>query len=279
MSELTVIAEIGINANGKLADAKKLIKMAKDCGADYVKFQKRTIDVVYDMDFLDTKRESPFGTTQRHQKAGLEFSKEDYDKIDEYCKKLGISWFASAWDLEALEFISDYKCIFNKVASAMLTNREFVSKVAAQKKHTYISTGMSTIQEIDWAVEEFKRNKTTFTLMHAVGLYPCPDDQCNIKMMATLKKKFNCEVGYSGHELGMTPSLLAIAGGAIAIERHITLDRAGYGSDQPASLEKRGLEILIREGRLIHSMLGDGKKEISNAEKRVAKKLRYWMET
>lgn len=277
MSDLMVIAEIGINANGSLGDAKKLIDMAKDCGADAIKFQKRDIDTVYSYEYLKSDRESPFGTTQREQKEGLEFSKKDYDAIDKYCKEKDIFWFASAWDEKSQEFLRQYNCTFNKIASAMLTNLPFVDMIASEKKQTFISTGMSTIAEIDKVIDIFKKHKTPFTLMHSVSLYPCPDDKCNLKAINTLKKKYGSEIGYSGHELGLTPSLLAVSMGATVLERHVTLNRAGYGSDQSASLEKHGLEVLVREARLISDMMGDGdKKKVSKEEQDVRDKLVYW---
>jgi N-acetylneuraminate synthase len=277
MSDLMVIAEIGINANGSLGDAKKLIDMAKACGADAVKFQKRDINTVYSYEYLKSDRESPFGTTQREQKEGIEFSETDYDSIDKYCKELGIFWFASAWDEKSQEFLRKYNCNFNKIASAMLTNLPFVDMVASEKRQTFVSTGMSTIADIDKVVDIFKKHKTPLTLMHAVSLYPCPDDKCNLKAINTLKKKYGSDIGYSGHELGLTPSLLAVSMGATVLERHITLDRAGYGSDQSASLERHGLEVLIREAKLIHGMMGDGsKKKVSKEEQAVKDKLVYW---
>lgn len=276
MSELLVIGEVGINHNGSLMKAKRLIDMAKDCGCDVVKFQKRTIDTVYTREFLDSYRESPFGTTQRHQKEALEFGKEEYDEIHQYCAEKDIMWFASAWDIKSQEFLSKYNLSFNKIASAMLTNKPFIQKVAMEHRHTFISTGGSTHKDIDWVVNEFKSKQTPFTLMHAVSTYPCRDEDCNIRMVNTLAKKYRCEIGYSGHERGLTPSLLAVTLGATVIERHITLDRTSYGSDQSASLEKRGLEVLVREARLIKSMLGDGEKRILSEERDVMKKLRYF---
>ena len=276
MSELLIIGEIGLNASGSLVTAKRLIDMAKDCGCDAVKFQKRDVDTVYTREFLDSYRESPFGTTQRHQKEALEFGKEEYDEIHKYCAEKNIMWFASAWDIKSQEFLSKYNLSFNKIASAMLTNKPFIQKVAMEHRHTFISTGGSTYKDIDWVVNEFKSRQTPFTLMHSVSTYPCKDEDCNIKMVQTLAKKYRCEVGYSGHERGLTPSLLAVAVGVTAIERHITLDRTSYGSDQSASLEKRGLEVLVREAQSIKRMLGDGEKRILPEEREVMTKLRYF---
>lgn len=271
-----IIAEVGINANGSLELAKKMIDMAADSGADAVKFQKRTIRTVYDEKTLDSLRESPWGTTTREQKEGLEFSEKEYDEIDRYCKKNDIEWFASAWDVESFQFLKKYDLKYNKIASAMLTNFDFCTLVAGAGKHTFISTGMSTMRDIEKVVDVFKRSGTRFTLMHSVSLYPCPDALCNIRAVKVLRERFKCAVGYSGHEMGVTPSLLAVAMGAEAIERHISLDRSSYGSDQSASLERRGLEVLVRECDLIEGMLGTGEKSVLPEEEEVAKKLRWF---
>jgi len=274
---LLIFAEVGINHNGDINIAKQLIKIAKDAGCDAVKFQKRTIDIVYSPEILNSPRESPWGTTTREQKKGLEFGKEEYDEIDRYCKEIGIDWFASAWDIPSQKFLSQYNLKYNKIASAMLTHWDFVDKVAKEGKLTYVSTGMSTYADIDKAVNIFKRNNCPFTLMHTVSTYPCKDVDCNVLMVRKLKEKYNCSVGYSGHEVGILPSVLAVVEGAEVIERHITLDRAMYGSDQAASLEKRGMEILVRDAREVNSILGSGEKVFSDKEKAVANKLRYFM--
>lgn len=276
MPELKLVAEIGINHSGSLDTAKKLIAMAKECGCDAVKFQKRDIDTVYTQDFLDSKRESPWGTTQRDQKKGLEFGKEEYDEIDRYCKEVNIEWFASAWDLKSLEFLNQYNLKYNKIASAMLTHLDFVNAVAKQGKHTFISTGMCELSTIDSIVALFKIHHTPFTLLHCVSTYPCEDADCNISAVLLLQARYNCPVGYSGHERGILPSVLAVAMGATVIERHITLDRTAYGSDQSASLEKHGLELLVRDCRDVYKMLGKGNKEFGEKERAVAKKLRYF---
>lgn len=272
-----ITAEIGINHNGNIDIAKKLIDMAKHAVCDAVKFQKRSIDIVYSPEQLSSFRESLWGTTFREQKEGLEFGKEEYDEIARYCKDCGIEWYASAWDIPSLEFLSQYDLKYNKIASAMLTHWDFIECVAKEKKHTFISTGMSTLEEIERAIKIFKDNSCPFVLMHAVSVYPCRDDECNILMVKTLKEKYNCRVGYSGHEVGILPSVLSIVMGAEYIERHITLDRAMYGSDQAASLERRGLEILVRDCREVYTILGTGEKKILEDEKEVAKKLRYFM--
>lgn len=271
-----IIAEIGINHNGSLDIAKKLIDMAVDTGCDAVKFQKRTIDIVYTKDVLDTPRESPWGTTTREQKMGLEFGVEEYKEIDRYCKEKNIEWFASAWDVESQKFLRQFKCKYNKIASALLTHIPLLEEVASEKLHTFISTGMATYSDIDKAVEIFKKHSCPFTLMHTVSVYPCPEEDLNLNMIHTLKQKYNCPVGYSGHETSPVPSIAAAAMGITALERHVTLDRTMYGSDQSASLEKRGLEILVTGVRSVEKSLGSGKKEFGEAEQKVASKLRYW---
>lgn len=271
-----IIAEIGINHNGSLDIAKKLIDMAVDTGCDAVKFQKRTIDIVYTKDVLDTPRESPWGTTTREQKMGLEFGVEEYKEIDRYCKEKNIEWFASAWDVESQKFLRQFKCKYNKIASALLTHIPLLEEVASEKLHTFISTGMATYSDIDKAVEIFKKHNCPFTLMHTVSVYPCPEEDLNLNLIHTLKQKYNCPVGYSGHETSPVPSIAAAAMGITALERHVTLDRTMYGSDQSASLEKRGLEILVTGVRSVEKSLGNGKKEFGEAEQKVASKLRYW---
>lgn len=272
------IAEIGINHNGNLDIAKQLIDMAVGCGCDAVKFQKRTIDIVYSQKVLDTPRESPWGTTTREQKYGLEFEKAEYNQIDEYCRAKGIKWFASAWDLPSQEFIAQYDLPYNKVASAMITFQPLLEMIAGEGKPTFLSTGMCSFEDIDKAVSIFQQAGCPYTLMHCVSTYPCRDDACNIKVIKALKERYNCPVGYSGHEVGILPSVLAVAMGAEAIERHITLDRAMYGSDQAASLEHRGLELLIRDCSAVGATLGDGNKRFDAPEQEVARKLRYFRE-
>ena len=271
-----IIAEIGINHNGSLDIAKKLIDMAVETGCDAVKFQKRTIDIVYTKDVLDTPRESPWGTTTREQKMGLEFGVEEYKEIDKYCKGKNIEWFASAWDVESQKFLRQFNCKYNKIASALLTHIPLLEEVACEKLHTFISTGMATYADIDKAVEIFKKHNCPFTLMHTVSVYPCPEEELNLNMIHSLKERYKCPVGYSGHETSPVPSIAAAAMGITALERHVTLDRTMYGSDQSASLEKRGLEILVSGVRSVEKSLGSGKKEFGEAEQKVASKLRYW---
>ena len=270
-----VIAEIGINHNGSLGIAKKLIDVAVSAGCDAVKFQKRDIEKVYPKETLDQPRESPWGTTQRQQKLGLEFSLKEYSIIDKYCKKKKIPWFVSCWDVGSQIQMRKFKTKYNKVASAMLVHEKLLKTIAEEKKHTFISTGMSTLKEIENAVKIFRKFKCPFELMHSHSAYPMKPDEANLKLIPFLKNKFKCKIGYSGHESGsylicVTASLL----GATSIERHITLDRTMYGSDQPASLEPEGLFRLVRDLRTIEKIQGDGKKRIWDSELETAKKLR-----
>jgi len=276
MKKTFIIAEIGINHNGDINIAKNLILLAKSSGCDAVKFQKRTIDIVYTKEELEKPRESPWGKTQREQKQGLEFTKKDYDEINEFCKKNNIIWFASAWDIPSLNFLDQYSLKYNKVASAMITHEEFLLEIAKRKKYTFISTGMSNYKIIDKAVEIFKNNKCEFELMHTVSAYPCPEDQLNLHLIKDLQEKYKCKVGYSGHEPSVSPTIIAACLGATSIERHITLDRSMYGSDQAASLEKKGLEELVNIIRKIPTVIGNKEKSIFECEIEVAKKLRYW---
>ena len=269
------IAEIGINHNGNIDIAKKLIDEAAKVGFDAVKFQKRTIDIVYSKEILDSSRESPWGNTQREQKEGLEFGSDQYDEIDKYCKKQKILWFASAWDTESLKFLEKYKLNYNKIASAMITDLNFLEEIAKRKKHTFISTGMSSSKNIDDAVKIFSNNNCSFELMHCVSTYPCKSEDVNLNVIDSLKKKYNCKVGYSGHENGIIISLAAYVKGISSLERHITLDRSMYGSDQSASLELRGVRELMSGINKIKLSMGDGEiGKILEDEKVIAKKLR-----
>ena len=270
-----IIAELGINHNGDIEIAKKLIDMAKQCGCDAVKFQKRTVEKVYSKEVLDAPRESPWGTTTKEQKLGLEFNKKEYDVIDSYCKEKQIDWYASAWDKDSQLFLRQYNLKYNKIASAMLTNLELAEIVADEKKKTFISTGMSTMDQIKQIVEIFHKKNCPFELMHSNSSYPTKFEEANLKCITTLKKEFGCDVGYSGHEnASYIVCIPAVMLGATSIERHITLDRSMYGSDQSASLEKAGLERLVRDIRRIDSILGDGAKRVWDSEKPVMKKLR-----
>ncbi|HLG69037.1 MAG TPA: N-acetylneuraminate synthase family protein [Chloroflexota bacterium] len=271
-----VIAEIGINHNGDLALAKQLIDMARNAGCDAVKFQKRTVDIVYSQAMLDSARESPWGTTQRDQKLHLEFGEAEYDEIDRYCREIGIEWFASAWDIPSQEFLRRYNLRYNKIASAMITHLDLLEFVAEEGRATFISTGMSSYEQIDRAVEIFRHHDCPFVLMHAVSEYPAHEQSLNLRVMHELRKRYGAPVGYSGHEVTMVPSVIAATMGAVAVERHITIDRSMYGSDQSASLEKRGLELMVSYIRTIPQVLGDGVKRITPGEGENSHKLRYW---
>ena len=274
-----IVAEIGINHNGDIATAKKLIDMAAEAGCDAVKFQKRSIEIVYSEETLDSPRESPWGTTQREQKMGLEFGEDEYDEIDAYCHKVGIDWFASAWDLPSQEFLRRYDFQYNKIASAMATHLDFLEAVAEEKKLTFCSTGMCEIEEIDRMVEIFRQRDCPFVLMHTVSTYPSPDTDLNLQCLHTLREHYACPIGYSGHEASVSPSVMAAVMGAAVIERHITLDRAMYGSDQAASLERVGLTSMVGQIRKVPVVMGSGVKTTTEGEKAVAEKLRYWSAT
>lgn len=269
-----IIGEIGINHNGDLSVAKKLIDGATDAGCNAVKFQKRTVDLVYFKEELDQPRESPWGTTNRQQKNGLEFDADAYTEIDSYCKSRSIDWLASAWDIPSQKFLREYNCNYNKIASPLLTHRELLVAVAEEKKHTFISTGMSTMEEIGKAVAIFRSNDCPFELMHCNSTYPMPVEEANLLTIHTLRDAFKCNVGYSGHETGIAVSLAAAAMGATSIERHITLDRSMYGSDQAASLEMVGLTRLVKDIRAITAARGDGTKRVTDSEKAAHGKLR-----
>ena len=270
-----IIAEIGINHNGDLDIAKKLIDLASIAGCNAVKFQKRTVEKVYSKEVLDSPRDSPWGTTTREQKLGLEFSLNDYKKIDSYCKKKKISWFVSCWDVSSQIDMRKFNLKYNKVASAMLVHEKLLHTIAEEKKHTFISTGMSTIEQISKAVNIFKKHSFPFELMHSHSAYPMNPKEANLKVIETLQKKFKCDVGYSGHETGSyLICVAAVVLGATSIERHITLDRAMYGSDQAASLEAPGLLRMVKDIRDLDDILGNGKKRIWDSEKPAMKKLR-----
>ncbi len=270
-----LIAEIGINHNGNLEIAKKLIDMSKKANFDCVKFQKRDINIVYSKEILDSPRESPWGKTQRDQKTGLEFNQEEYDEINEYCKKIDIKWFASAWDFNSLNFIDRYNLDYNKIASAMIVDSSFLKEVANRNKHTFISTGMSTTKDIDNAVKIFTDKNCSFELMHCVSTYPMKVEDANLLTINALKKRYNCDVGYSGHENGIAVSLAAFSLGITSLERHITLDRSMYGSDQSASLEFTGMQNLSESITKMKTAYGVEKLgHILEDEIQIAKKLR-----
>lgn len=272
-----LIAEIGINHNGSLKLAKKMIDIAKKNNFSAVKFQKRNPDISTPEKQKEVLRNTPWGTiTYLQYKKKIEFGLKDFNEINRYCKKLNIEWFCSAWDIDSVNFLKKFKLKKNKIASALLTNTEILKAVAKQKKFTLISTGMSNMKNIEKAVKIFKKNKCKFALMHCVSTYPCPEKDLNLNTITTLKKKFKCEVGYSGHESSVSPSVAAWVIGADYIERHITSDRTLFGTDQSASLEESGLRQLSEILSRMPKVLGNGVKKMTNEEKKLVKKFKYW---
>ena len=273
-----IIAEIGINHNGDMSICKELIDVAVDSGCNAVKFQKRDINEVYTQEFLDSHRESPWGVTQREQKIGLEFSAAQYQEIEDYCQSKGIDWFASAWDISSQKFLRQFNSKYNKVASAMIVHAELLKEIANEGKHTFISTGMTTYRDIDKAVEIFKQANCPFELMHTVSTYPMKDEDANLNMINTLRERYQCNIGYSGHEVGLAVSYAAAALNISSLERHITLDRAMYGSDQSASVEQGAIKNLIGAVRKIEKAMGDGVKRTYEAEVSIAENLRQHLD-
>jgi len=267
-----IIAEIGINHNGSIELAKKLINIAYSAGCDAVKFQKRTIDIVYTADELAKPRESPFGETNGDLKRGLEFNAEQYATIDQYCKTIGITWFASCWDEPSVDIIDEFDPPCYKIASASITDENLLRHTAAKGKPVLMSTGMSTLAQIDRAVEILGVDQ--LVLFHTCSTYPSSYRDLNLRVISTLKDRYSVPVGYSGHETGLASSSAAVALGACAIERHITLDRAMWGSDQAASLEPNGINKLVRDIRLVEEALGSPEKVLLPCEEPVVAKLR-----
>lgn len=267
-----IIAEIGINHNGSVKLAKKMIDIAVTTGCDAVKFQKRTVDVVYTKEELAKERKSVFGNTNGDLKRGLEFGEAEYKEIDEYCKRKGILWFASCWDEGSVDFIEKFNPPCYKIASASLTDDNLLKYTKAKGKPILLSTGMSSMEEIRHAVEIL--GKDNLIIFHCTSTYPSNAEEMNLRVIETLKKEFNCPIGYSGHERGVTPSVLAVALGACAVERHITVDRTNWGSDQAASLEMAGLYHMVRDIRQVPVLLGDGKKVVYPREIPIIDKLR-----
>ena len=272
-----LIGEIGINHNGSLKLAKKLIELAADSGFNAVKFQKRVPDISTPEKQKYKLRQTPWGEmTYLDYKKKIEFGHKEFKEINKFCKKKKIIWFASAWDIKSQQFIKKYNLKYNKIASAMLTNLDLLQKVAEEKKLTFISTGMSTFKDIEKAIKIFKKNKCKYVLMHCVSTYPCPIEKLNLRMILTLKKKFKCEVGYSGHESSVSPSIIAYMLGARYIERHITLDRSMWGTDQAASLSQNGMQNLSNILNKSSLVIGDGVKRFGSVEKEMLKKFKYW---
>tara|TARA_X000000368_G_C22996962_1_gene697109 strand:+ start:421 stop:1254 length:834 start_codon:yes stop_codon:yes gene_type:complete len=277
MQKIFLIAEIGINHNGSLSTAKKLIDLAKNTGFDAVKFQKRTPEITTPKSKAEIIRDTPWGKiTYLNYKKKLEFGKKEFDEINRYCKKKNMLWFASPWDIQSNNFLKKYKLKYNKVASPVLTNIKLIEEIAKQRKYTFISTGMSSMKNITKAVKIFKKNKCKFTLMHCVSTYPCLEKDINLKMINTLKKKFKVDIGYSGHEKSVSPSLMAACFGAKSIERHITLDRTMWGTDQAASLEGNGMKNLVELIRKFELCMGDGVKKFLTDEKKKLQENKYW---
>jgi N-acetylneuraminate synthase len=253
-----VVAEIGINHNGSLDIARRLIDAAADAGADAVKFQKRAIHRVYAREFLDSPRESPWGTTQRAQKEGLELDEEAYRRIDDHCRARDIEWFASAWDLESHELLRSFDLRHSKIASPMVVHEDLLRAVAADGRHTFISTGMSTLDEVDRAVKIFRSAGCPFELMHCVSSYPLIEQDANLGAIPALRARYRCDVGYSSHEAGFAIACGAAALGITSLERHITLDRTMYGSDQAFSTEPAEFRALVAAVRAVEAAMGEG---------------------
>jgi N-acetylneuraminate synthase len=274
MTSPYLIAEIGINHNGDIGIARQLIKSAHVAGFDAVKFQKRTLDLVYSQEELNKPRESQWGTTTRAQKAGLEFGLDEYQELDSFCRELGIAWSASAWDMEALAFLGKFNLPFHKIASARLGHISLLEATAAEQKKTFISTGMTTLEEIDRVVEIFRKANCPFELMHCNSTYPMKEHDANLLRIAMLRDRYQCDVGYSGHEVSLIKvCVAAVILGATSLERHITLDRTMYGSDQAASVEVSALPNFVDVIRAATNMLGSPDKVIADTERPIRDKL------
>lgn len=267
-----IIAEIGINHNGDLVLAKQLIDIAVMTGCDAVKFQKRTVDVVYTKEELAKERESKFGNTNGDLKRGLEFGFNEYAKIDKYCKEKGILWFASCWDEESVDLIDKFNPPCYKIASASLTDDNLLKHTKSKGKPILLSTGMSTMKQIEHAVKIL--GKDNLVLYHCTSTYPSEISEINLKVINTLKEKFRVPIGYSGHEKGVSQSVIAASVGACSVERHITIDRTLWGSDHAASLEPAGLFRMVRDIKQIPSLMGDGIKKVYESELPIIQKLR-----
>lgn len=267
-----VVAEIGINHNGSVELAERMIDIAVTTGCDAVKFQKRTVDVVYTKAELEKERKSIFGTTNGDLKRGLEFGTKEYKAIDKYCKKQGIMWFASCWDEQSVDFMEKFNVPCYKIASASLTDDKLLKYTRAKGKPILLSTGMSTMEQIRHAVKIL--GEKDLIIYHCTSTYPSNSEEMNLNVIKTLKKEFKCPIGYSGHERGITPSIIAVSLGACSVERHITVDRTNWGSDQAASLETAGLYHMVRDIRQIPTILGDGKKVVYDRELPIMDKLR-----
>jgi len=270
-----IIGEIGTNHIGSIEIAKQIIDIAVNAGFDAIKFQKKDIENIYTKEFLDSYLESPWGKTQREMRLHREFSDVQFQKISDFCKKKKIPWFVSCWDIKSQKQMRKFKTKYNKVPSAMLIHKKLLETIAKEKKHTFISTGMSTLKDIENATKIFRDYNCPFELMHSHSSYPMNPEEANLKLIPILKQKFKCNVGYSGHEPGASLiCVVAVLMGATSIERHITIDRTMYGHDQSASLEPQGMHKLVRDIKLLDVIQGDGRKRIWDSEKPNIKKLR-----
>ena len=269
------VAEIGINHNGDVSIAKKLIDAAVLAGCDAVKFQKRTIEVVYTPEELSRPRESPFGETNVDLKRGLELSREEYAEIDRYCNEKKITWFASCWDEQSVDFIEEFSPPCYKIASASLTDDNLLRHTRSTGKPVILSTGMSSVEQVRHAVEVLGEEE--LVILHCVSTYPAKPSELNLRVIQTLMKEHRCPIGYSGHEVGLMTTLAAVVLGACMVERHITLDRAMWGSDQAASVEVHGMIRLIKDIRAFEEAIGDGKKGVRESERPIMEKLRRVM--
>ena len=267
-----IVAEIGINHNGDVDLARSLIDVAVGAGCNAVKFQKRTVDVVYTPEELARRRENPFGTTNAELKYGLEFGFDEYFEIDAYCRAKGIAWFVSCWDEASVDFIAQFDVPCHKIASASLTDDDLLGHVRRQGRPIILSTGMSSMEEVEHAVRVLGRGE--LILLHSCSTYPAYYEELNLRVIPMLRRRFAVPVGYSGHETGLPSSVAAAALGAAMIERHVTLDRSMWGSDQAASLEPNGLHRLVRDIRLVEQAMGDGVKRVLERELPVMQKLR-----
>ena len=267
-----ITAEIGINHNGSVSQAKNLIDLAVETGCDAVKFQKRTVDVVYSKEELEKERESVFGSTNGDLKRGLEFGFEQYKEIDEYCKRKGIIWYASCWDEDSVDFIEQFNPPCYKIASASLTDDNLLKYARKTGKPIFLATGMSTMEQIKHAVDVL--GEEDLILYHCTSTYPTVNNEINLRVITTLREMFNCPIGFSGHEKGILPTILSVMLGANAVERHITTDRTLWGSDQAASLERSGIFRVVRDIRQMNDILGDGVKKVYDSELPIIKKLR-----
>jgi N-acetylneuraminate synthase len=275
MKKTYIIAEIGINHNGDLSIAKRLIDIAALSGCDAVKFQKRNPDICVPEHQKNVMRDTPWGTmTYLEYKYKVEFEKTEYDEIDSYCKEKGIAWSASPWDLDSLEFLNQYDLPFIKLPSAMLTNIPLIEACAKSDKKVILSTGMSTEEEIDIAIETIRKYTDNFSILHCNSTYPAPLNELNLSTIKTLKDKYNCEVGYSGHEFRIGTTVASVYLGATIIERHITLDRTMWGTDHLCSVEPQGLIKLVKGIRELEEAFGDGTIQITESEKIIRNKLR-----